>query len=143
MPLVPKQLRSTRRRVLALGLGAGYLLFKNPLIESFAGEMTLQKVRKQARALGSSVTLTVLHQDAALAERAIDAAFCELELIESVMSIYRSTSQVCRLNHDGVLNNPNPHLLSVLNFARNISARAGGAFDITVQPLWEVFHRAK
>jgi FAD:protein FMN transferase len=103
----------------------------------------LQRVHKQSHVLGSTVSLTVLHEDTSLAEEAIEAAFRELEAIESVMSIYRPASQVCRLNRDSRLDNPDPHLLSVLNFARRVSAVSDGAFDITVQPLWEIFYRAK
>lgn len=139
------ELRPTRRRVLALG--AGYLLFRNPfsgsLPESFGGEIELQKVCRKSRALGSEVTLTVLHNEASLAVAAIKAAFRELEQIESVMSLYRPESQICKLNRDGVLNDPHPHLLNVLHFARKVSAESSGAFDVTVQPLWEMFYQAK
>ena len=64
--------------------------------------------------------MTVLHRRTATAELAIDAAFAELELIENLMSIYRPASQLSRLNRDGVLKNPHPYLLDVLQFANSI-----------------------
>jgi thiamine biosynthesis lipoprotein len=94
-------------------------------------------------ALGSNVSLTVAGLPFAAAERALDAAFAELETVEQVMSLYRPDSQVCRLNRTGELRDPHPHLLAVLRHAEETSRRTGGAFDITVQPLWELFSAAK
>ncbi len=121
----------------AAGLGAGRLLA--------AEDSKLRRVSRTGRALGTEVSLTALHEDAALAERALEAGFAELELIESLMSIYRPESQLSRLNRDRVLSDPHPALLEVLRAAAEISERSGGAFDITVQPLWALFaaeHRA-
>jgi thiamine biosynthesis lipoprotein len=88
------------------------------------------------------VTLTVLHESPEAAHRAIDAAFAGLDLVEDVMSLYRPDSQLCRLNREGVLDDPHPHLVTVLRRAGEISERTGGAFDVTVQPLWEL-HAAR
>jgi thiamine biosynthesis lipoprotein len=98
----------------------------------------LSAVRRTARALGATVTMTVLHESPEVAYRAIDAAFAELDRIEDVMSLYRTDSQLCRLNRAGVLDRPHPHLVTVLRRAAEISERTGGAFDVTVQPLWEL-----
>lgn len=104
-----------------------------------------QVVSRTSHALGSAVTLTALHRDQAVAEAAVDAAFAELERIENVMSLYRPESQLCRLNRDGFLVDPDPSLVKVLRIAADMSARSDGAFDITVQPLWKLHadaHRA-
>ncbi|MEO8495254.1 MAG: FAD:protein FMN transferase [Planctomycetota bacterium] len=98
-----------------------------------------QRVSRTSWALGSNASITVLHHDAATGEAAIDAAFDELELIEDVMSIYRANSQLCRLNRVGVLDDPHPYFVEVLQAAQAISARSDGAFDVTVQPLWELY----
>jgi thiamine biosynthesis lipoprotein len=37
-----------------------------------------------------------------------------------------------------MLDRPHPHLVTVLRRAAEISERTGGAFDVTVQPLWEL-----
>jgi thiamine biosynthesis lipoprotein len=80
--------------------------------------------------------MTALHADESVAQTASDAAFAELERIESVMSLYRPESQVSRLNRDGVLTNPDVSLLEVLRHAAQVSEQSDGAFDVTVQPLW-------
>lgn len=98
-------------------------------------------VRRQAFALGTTVSLAVLHDDAELAERSIGAALAEIETVESVMSIYRDSSELSRLNRDGAVHQPHRYLVDVLRTALDVSRRTDGAFDVTVQPLWSV-HRA-
>jgi len=103
----------------------------------------LERVERSSRALGAQVSIVALHDDSREAGRAIDASFAELEQVEQVMSLYRPESQLSRLNRDGVLENPHPWLVSVLESARATSVRSGGAFDATVQPLWDLYAAAK
>jgi thiamine biosynthesis lipoprotein len=87
--------------------------------------------------------MAVVHPDRRLAERALGAAFAELALVERVMSLYLPESQLSRLNLDRVLSDPHPYLVDVLARSRAISQASGGAFDVTMQPLWELFAAAK
>ena len=89
-------------------------------------------------ALGTHMTLTVLHEDKEHASEALHTCFAELEQIESLMSLYRSESQISQLNRRSLLNDPHPDFCRVLQTAQNISSLSQGAFDITVQPLWEL-----
>lgn len=102
----------------------------------------LQVVRRTDWALGSEVTITALHHDARVAGNAISAALTELRFVESLMSIYQPDSQLARLNRNGRLEHPHPYLVAVLREAIAMSQRSGGAFDITVQPLWALYHLA-
>lgn len=95
-----------------------------------------------ALAFGTTVGIAVRHPDAALARRAIDAALADVRRIDGLMSIHQAGSQVFRLNRDRVLAEPDPHLLAVLDHARALSRLTHGAFDITVQPLWNAFDAA-
>ncbi len=108
---------------------------------TFGGD--LHRVSRTSWALGSGVSITALHRDLAAGEAAIDSAFDELELIEDVMSIYRPTSELSRLNRDGVLAAPHPYFVEVLRAAQSMSEQSGGAFDVTVQPLWELYANAQ
>jgi len=99
-------------------------------------------LRRSAQALGAKVMITLAHADRRAGQAALDAAFAELEEIEEVMSLYRPNSQLSQLNARGVLDHPHPHLVTVLHAAAEISARSGGAFDATVQPLWELYRAA-
>jgi thiamine biosynthesis lipoprotein len=107
----------------------------------FAGNLVFTS--RSSSALGAHVSMKVLHADRGQAERAITAVFDELQVIEQVMSLYQPESQLCRLNRDGVLHNPHPYLVSVLQAARAMSSASDGAFDITVQPLWQVYAAAR
>jgi thiamine biosynthesis lipoprotein len=128
----------SRRRFLFL-LGSAGGLAAIPALR----RRTLQKVERRCWALGADVSITALHDDVRTAERAIDDAFAELERIEEAMSLYRPQSQLCRLNRDGVLENPDPYLVTVLRAAAETSERSGGAFDATVQPLWSLYAEAR
>jgi thiamine biosynthesis lipoprotein len=99
-------------------------------------------VTRTSWALGAEVTMTALHHDRGAAAAALEAAFAELELVEELMSIYRPQSQLSCLNRDGVLNAPHPYFVDVLRYAQQLADRTDGAFDVTIQPLWSVYHQA-
>lgn len=124
-----------RRTFLAASLGtaAGALDGSQPGAALYTGA---------ALAFGTTISVAVVHADAALAGAAIADALAQAAGVDRLMSIYDPASQVYRLNRDGVLEHAHPHLLAVLDQARALSAWSGGAFDITVQPLWQAFRRA-
>ena len=93
-------------------------------------------------AFGTTVTVALMHDDARQAEAAIADALDQATQVDRLMSIYNPSSQVFQLNRDGLLRNPHPHLLAVLRQARALSELTRGAFDITVQPLWQAFRQA-
>ena len=93
-------------------------------------------------AFGTTVTVSVIHDDAREAEAAIGDALDQATQVDRLMSIYSPASQVFQLNRDGVLERPHPHLLEVLRQAHALSELTRGAFDITVQPLWQAFRKA-
>ena len=83
--------------------------------------------------------MTVLHAEESAAQGALDATFAELERVETVMNLYRPESQISHLNRDGVIEKPDPYFIEVLRHAAQVSAQSGGAFDITVQPMWPLY----
>ena len=93
----------------------------------------------QGEVLGAASELTLWHSDEALARRAILKARHEIARYESIFSLYRD-SEVTRLNRDGVVR-PSPELLEVIDASQRLGAISGGAFDITVQPLWRVYEQ--
>jgi thiamine biosynthesis lipoprotein len=95
-----------------------------------------------ALAFGTTVAVTVLHHDQRQAELAIEDALHAARNVDRLMSIYSPASQVFQLNRDGRVARPDAHLLAVLAQARALSQWSDGAFDITVQPLWQLFRAA-
>ncbi|HUU14381.1 MAG TPA: FAD:protein FMN transferase [Terriglobia bacterium] len=144
----PKAAPLTRRQLL-LGLGAaGAAAAVGKLLWPFGrgalpGPDGLQAAGRTGFALGAQMSTLALHENRTTAEEAVQAAFAELQTVESVMSLYRPQSQLCRLNREGVLLRPHPYLVRVLEKARTMSAASGGDFDITVQPLWTLYASAK
>src|SRR6185295_16602993 len=123
--------RSRRRFLMSTGgacaaLGAGGWR----LLSSGGGEWKGILVERTSNALGAAVKMSVWHRDKGSGEAALDAAFAELERVESVMSLYRAESQISRLNRDAALEYPHPYLVQVLNHAAKMAERSGGAFDI-------------
>ena len=94
-------------------------------------------------AFASSVSLLVLHADADRAQAALDEALAEVQAVDALMSLYRDDSQLVELNRAGVLARPDERLLEVLRYSQDLSERTQGAFDVTVQPLWNAFTLAK
>jgi thiamine biosynthesis lipoprotein len=127
-------LAMNRRRFIGLTVGASGLT-------ALAGPVFTQgfsKAERASRALGAEVSVLAYHKEQSVAERAVAAAFGALEEIENVLRLYRPASQICRLNREGVLHNPHKDLVTVLRSALEWSRLTGGAFDPTVQPLWNL-----
>lgn len=80
----------------------------------------------------------VVHGDNPIALRAAgEEALDEIERLEAQLSLYRPTSEIARLNaraaNEAV--RVTPGLFRLLEHARNLSQKTGGAFDITIAPL--------
>ncbi|MEY2687291.1 MAG: hypothetical protein RL375_1489 [Pseudomonadota bacterium] len=135
-----------RRSVIAAGLGSGLvaagLLSPAAAAPSTGGAGSVWRTRALL-ALGTTARLRAAHADAAQAERALDAAAAAILAVDASMSLFREASEVTRLNRSGRLASPSVHLLTVLREARHVATRSGGAFDVTVQPLWQAHDRAR
>lgn len=125
-----------RRRFLHMLGAAGCLA-------TLGAKPNLHTVKRTSRAFGTEVSLTLLHPTRDTAEEALDAALAEVERVDRLMSLYRPDSQIRRLNQAGQLDDADPLLLEILQKSLDISKRSDGAFDITVQPLWELYAAAK
>ena len=109
---------------------------------------TQQTLMAGGTAFGTTITLSApVAADASASERrhvteSLRQAVRETQRIDAIMSLYRSDSELSRLNRTGILRDPDPHLLANLCFALRLADLTGGAFDPTVQPLWDVFSAA-
>ena len=90
-------------------------------------------------ALGAVVAVKLVHHERAKAQRIIQAAVSELRRLERVFSLYRADSAVVALNREGVLADPPREMLELLALAGIVREASGGAFDVTVQPLWQLY----
>ena len=122
-----------RRRALCLGFGAWAVAVAAP---------ARPQVRREQRsfAMGTTVRVLAVAGQAALAEAACAAALRAIHRVERLMSLYDMHSEISRLNRDAQLDQPDAWTLAVLEHAQHVARRSGGAFDVTVQPLWKLFH---
>jgi FAD:protein FMN transferase len=89
--------------------------------------------------LGAASELTLWHCDEALARRTIVKARAEIARYERIFSLYRQDSEIARLNRDGALMQPSPELRELIEASQRLGGLSGGAFDISVQPLWRLY----
>jgi thiamine biosynthesis lipoprotein len=98
---------------------------------------------RQSRILmGTSVEITVSQVAQKKAEEAMEAAFQEVERINLLMSHYRPDSEVSRITrHAGEKAiRVSPETLEVIERALFISRISGGAFDITIGPVFRLWN---
>lgn len=130
--------RNTLRITAAAGLGMAFLgVSASELFRRGA----LHRVRSTRVRMGTAVSVTVVHgvRNAALA--IIDEAFAEIERLERILSRQQPGTAVHRLNRSGILADPPAELVTVLERANHFARLSGGAFDITVLPVLDLYAR--
>lgn len=92
----------------------------------------------QGRLLGAEAGMTLLHPDRATAEAAIAEVLDEVARLEGIFSLLRPESELSRLNREGSLAGPSHDLVLLVQHGLRLARLTDGAFDITVQPLWQL-----
>ena len=97
----------------------------------------METVRIALEAMATRFEL-VMHGKCATSLRAAgEEALAEIRYLEALLSFYRPTSEISRINqsaHKGPVR-VSSHVLKLLKQAATISKRTQGAFDVTVAPL--------
>jgi thiamine biosynthesis lipoprotein len=92
---------------------------------------------KETFVMGTKAWVTIAGMSDRDAARAADAAFREMYRIESVMSTWRPSSELSRLDADssGAPFTVSRELFSLIDSSLFYARATGGAFDVTVRPL--------
>jgi thiamine biosynthesis lipoprotein len=93
----------------------------------------------EGEVLGAVSSLTLYHSNASYAQRTIDRMIAEVRRMEGVFSLFRASSELSQLNATGRITGASRDLVTVMEAARSASDVTRGAFDTTVQPLWDVY----
>jgi FAD:protein FMN transferase len=129
------QALTRRRAITVLGAAAGVPL----LCTGDDVKKTVALYRWNGTSLGSPSRLLICHPDRMIAGQIAARCAAEIRRLEAIFALYRADSELARLNRDGRLESPSLDLLIVLTHCQRLAALSGGAFDVTVQPLWELY----
>jgi len=100
-----------------------------------------QMFRWQGRVLDDLAELTLWHSDMALCRRVVRRLDVEIARCERIFSLYDPESEISRLNAAGELRKPAPELRALIEESQRFGTLSGGAFDISVQPLWRLYEQ--
>jgi FAD:protein FMN transferase len=103
---------------------------------------SFHEVKRSELLMDTFFTITVYSKQPETAEKAIKSAFSEIKEIESELNVYSENSELSKLNKNKVIESPSDDLKR--NIARSLcySNLSDGAFDITVQPILELFKKS-
>jgi thiamine biosynthesis lipoprotein len=127
----------TRRRLLTVLAAAGGL----PLAARLAGARPAPTYEWRGAALGAAARLLLVHPDDAVVKRTLALCVAEIARLESIFSLFDAESEISQLNRAGCLSSPSLDLWVVLSESERIARLSRGAFDPTVQPLWQLYAR--
>jgi len=130
---------ATRRRVLTIlaASSASALAGLTGVSRALAGAG--EPVVWRGRLMGAEAEIRAHHRDAGSARRAIAGAVAEVERLEGLFSLHRPDSAIRRLNETGRLAPAPREMRALLDLCVRLHAESSGAFDPSVQPLWQLY----
>jgi thiamine biosynthesis lipoprotein len=127
----------TRRRMIGISAAAAGMA----LLPFGSTAATPEAVTWQGEAMGAQASLVIHHPDRAKAQKLVEATVAEVRRLERIFSLYRDDSDLTLLNRQRFLVSPPKELVEILRQSSDAWALTGGAFDPTVQPLWDAYRR--
>jgi len=123
--------------VLGLGLASASILPVSAEAVRFNRKM--YKVSKTKLAMGTFVSMTLIHPSKDKAQEAMALAFEEIDRLTRLMSRFDSATAVAQLNREGFLKDVPPEMAKVVASALDYHRLSNGAFDISVKPVVDLF----
>lgn len=108
--------------------------------EAFASSspVTLSRVM-----MGTYVTITVASVSSMQATEALDRTFAKMAALEAIFSRHMSSTPVSELNRASILRDAPMELIHLVDRAQRFGTLTSGAFDVTVQPVVDLFRANK
>ena len=126
----------SRREALRISAVAGAsLVLGGATLSALIRAGRMHRVQATDNRMGTLVSMTVVHPEAAAAREMVSSAFAEMDRLEDILSRYRHSTPLARLNQLGSIQNAPRELMDVVTAALWYSSRTEGAFDPTVAPL--------
>lgn len=99
------------------------------------------KVSRTVLTMGTFVTMTLIHASMDKAQEAMGCAFEEIERLTRSMNRFDETTAIAELNSQGLLREVPPEVAGVVARALYFHKLSGGAFDISVKPVVDLFRK--
>ena len=123
-----------------LGLGMASAGIALPAVaEAVKFDQKNYKVSKTRLAMGTFVSMTLIHPSRDEAEEAIGRANKEIDRLVRLMNRFDETTVLSQLNNDGYLKDLPPEIAQVIARSLYFHKISQGAFDISVKPLIDIF----
>ncbi len=120
-------------------IGAGVIAAGGIGIKQLMDATGPERISETRRMMGTFVTITVIGDDKAAGTAIAQDTFAEIGRLSSILSRHDSSSELARLNASGSLTGASSELVSVLERAQVYAMLSGGAFDVTMKPLQDLY----
>jgi thiamine biosynthesis lipoprotein len=124
--------------VLCLSLATVSYLF-------FAGKKRVKADSGYQLVMGTFARIVVVAKDAATGTECVEAGLAEIRKVDELMSDYKDDSEISRVNRQAAQRAipVSETTYEVLQKSLEFSKLTDGAFDVTLGPLVDLFHKAK
>jgi len=111
----------------------------------FSGRKRIKADSGYQLVMGTFARIVVVAKDAGTGTRCVEAALVEIRKVDELMSDYIDDSEISRVNREAAERavQVSESTYEVLQRSVEFSRLTDGAFDVTVGPLVDLFHKAK
>ena len=124
-----------------LGLGLASTGIIPATAEAVKFNRKMYKVSRTRLAMGTFVSMTLVHTSKDKAEEAMGLAFEEIDRLTRSMSRFDDRTAVAQLNKEGFLQDVPPEVADVVARSMDYYRQSHGAFDMTVKPIVDLFKK--
>ena len=134
----------TNRKIGPIVIIVFSLLVLALLYLSFGASGQVQLDSGHQLVMGTFARVVAVAKDSSTAKKCIETALAKIQRVDERMSDYKDDSEISELNRDGAKRavRVSESTYEVLQTSIEFSELTGGAFDITVGPLVDLFHSA-
>ena len=132
--------RSFLKKSALLGLGAtAVTVLPAVSAEALWFDKKEYKVSTTKLGMGTYISMTAIHPSKDEAQEAFGLAFAEIDRLNTLLSRYDASSPIAELNRTGSLQDAPIEVLELVARSMFYHKQTGGAFDITVTPLIDLY----
>jgi thiamine biosynthesis lipoprotein len=108
-------------------------------VEAVKFNRKMYKVSRTRLAMGTFVSMTLIHPSKEEAQEAMGLAFEEIDRLTGLMNRFDGATALTQLNSDGFLKETPPEVSAVVARSLDYSRITDRAFDISVKPVIDLF----